>query len=85
MREAEDREVQEGEDTKGHGIKVRHAGPVSQKSLAILGREGGIVLGWKEYRLLVLGWLGMRGVGGVGELMSCTMKQLMGKEGGGNI
>ena len=58
-------------------LRVRHAGPVGQRSLALLGPEGGIKLGWTEYRLEVLNWLAERGVGGVGELMFCTMKLLM--------
>lgn len=82
-RELEDRRADDGGGENAEpGIKLRHAGPVSQKSLALLGREGGVDLGWKDYRVLVLRWLADRGVGGVGELMGCTMKGLMGKEGG---
>ena len=83
-REFEDKQIESGE----HGrrkIKIRHAGPVNQKSLLLLGRDGGVDLGWKEYRLLILQWLTARGVSGVGELMSCTMKGLMGKEGRGGV
>lgn len=50
----------------------------------MLAEAGGIRVGWKEYRVEVLEWLDERGVKGVGELMGCTMKGLMGKEGGGN-
>lgn len=83
-REIEDRQAESGENG-GLGIKVRHAGPVSQKSLALLGREGGVNLGWKDYRVLVLRWLAARGVGGVGELMGCTMKGLMGRQSGAGV
>lgn len=83
-REFEDKQIESGEHGR-HKIKIRHAGPVSQKSLLLLGRDGGVDLGWKEYRLLILQWLTARGVSGVGELMSCTMKGLMGKEGGGGV
>ena len=61
----------------GGEIETRHAGPVTQRSLAGLGAEGGVRVGWAEYRLEVLRWLGEKGVGGVGELMFCTMKHLM--------
>ena len=60
-------------------VRTRHAGPVSLRSLASLGANGGIKLGWTDYRLEVLKWLGERGVDGVRELMFCTMKLLMTK------
>lgn len=65
----------------GSEISTRHAGPVSQRSLAVLGSEGGIRMGWAEYRLEVLKWLGERGAQGISELMFCTMKHLMGQKG----
>jgi centromere protein I len=64
------------EETEG-GIKIRHAGPVTQKSLVALGKEGGLQLSWAEYRLGVLTYLEQKGVKGVGELMYNTMKHLM--------
>ncbi|KAI9813765.1 MAG: hypothetical protein M1827_003555 [Pycnora praestabilis] len=63
-------------------IAVRHAGPVTQRSLTILGKEGGLKLSWANYRLEVLRWLEDRGVKGVGELMFNTMKHLMLAKGG---
>lgn len=76
MREIEE----EGIAARGEKqIRVRHAGPVTQKSLVVLGREGGVVVGWKEYRLAVLTWLEKRGLTGLAEFMGCTMKGLMGK------
>ena len=62
--------------------RVRHAGPVGQKSLAALADDGGVRIGWKDYRLRVLGWLADRGVEGIGALMGCTMKGLMAKTDG---
>ena len=59
------------------GIETRHAGPVTQRSLSALAAEGGLAMGWVDYRLEVLKWLGDRGVNGVGDLMFCTMKHLM--------
>ena len=79
FRELEDKAVEDG---NGQGIEVRHAGPVTQRSLAMLGADGGVSIGWAEYRLEVLNWLGEMGVDGVRELMFCTMKHLMGKEKG---
>ncbi|MCJ1393038.1 hypothetical protein MMC18_005910 [Xylographa bjoerkii] len=58
--------------------RTRHLGPVTQRSLEALTMDGGIKVGWADYRLEVLRWLGERGVAGIGDLMSCTMKQLMG-------
>lgn len=40
------------EENQPGSVAVRHAGPVSQKSLMQLGREGGVKMGWKEYRVL---------------------------------
>lgn len=76
VREVEDAVEGGGEE----GIRTRHAGPVTQKSLAVLARDGGVGLGWLEYRLGVLGYLESRGLGGVGELMRNTMKNLMAKK-----
>lgn len=76
MQELEEREIAARGENEVH---VRHAGPATQKSLLVLGREGGVVVGWKDYRLAVLSWLETRGLGGLGEFMGCTMKGLMGK------
>ncbi|MCJ1351128.1 MAG: hypothetical protein MMC33_001110 [Icmadophila ericetorum] len=74
FRELEDKAV---EGFTEPGIDTRHAGPVTQRSLSALAAEGGLTIGWVDYRLEVLKWLGERGVSGVGELMFCTMKHLM--------
>ena len=73
LRELEDKADEEAEG----GIKIRHAGPVTQKSLVTLGKEGGLQLSWADYRLGVLTYLERRGAKGVGELMYNTMKHLM--------
>ncbi|KAI9802840.1 MAG: hypothetical protein M1833_001439 [Piccolia ochrophora] len=59
-------------------IRTRHAGPITQRSLESLARDGGARVGWQEYRVGVLRWLEERGAGGVAELMRCTMRVLMG-------
>lgn len=59
------------------GVEKRHKGPVTQRSLDTLGREGGVRLGWTEYRAGILGYLNERGVEGVGELMRTTVKGVM--------
>ena len=71
VRELEDKANAEEE------LEIRHAGPVTQKSLAALGREGGLELTWPQYRLGVLKYLEDKGVTGIGELMYNTMKQLL--------
>lgn len=76
MREIEEQEIAARGEKE---VRVRHAGPVTQKSLLVLGREGGVVVGWKDYRLAVLSWLEKRGLGGLTEFVGCTMKGLMGK------
>lgn len=71
LRELEDKA------NNGTGVAIRHAGPVTQKSLIVLGKEGGLELTWPQYRLGVLKYLEDKGVRGVGELMYNTMKHLM--------
>lgn len=71
-------EVEDAAAEKGENVAVRHAGPITQKALAQLGRRGGVEMGWKEYRVVVLRWLGAMGVTGFGELGVATMRGLMG-------
>lgn len=54
----------------------RHVGPVSQRTLAALEKEGGMRISWKDYRLEVLDWLDSRGVSGFKDFMYVTMKDL---------
>ena len=69
--------VRDLEDQKGEAIDIRHAGPVTQKSLKQLEKDGGLRLLWPSYRLGVLNYLEDKGVNGVAELMYNTMKHLM--------
>ncbi|KAL3427055.1 mis6 domain-containing protein [Phlyctema vagabunda] len=71
--------VREEEDKKVDEIELRHRGPPTQKSLAILARNRGIKLLWPDYRLGVLRYLERKGVEGITALMSNTMKHLMKK------
>lgn len=66
------REVEEDAARPGV-VRVRHAGPVTMKSLAQLGRGGGVRMGWKEYRVLVLRWLEGVGVNGIADFGAATM------------
>jgi centromere protein I len=58
-------------------LQARHAGPVTQKSLATLGGRGGLELNWQEYRTGVLMYLQDSKLEGIPDLMKITMKQLM--------
>ena len=74
------------EDAAGDDVATRHAGPVTQRSLATLSDERGLKISWSDYRLEVIRWLEKRGVKGIGELMYNTMKHLLRariSEGGG--
>lgn len=71
------------EEAEERSLSIRHAGPVSQRSLTVLGNEGGLRISWGNYRLEVLKWLEERGVKGVRELMFNTMKHLMSAKGTG--
>lgn len=73
------REVEDAaEDQLPGSVAVRHAGPITMKSLAQLGREGGVKMGWKEYRVLVLKWLEGVGVNGVADFGAATMPGMKG-------
>lgn len=61
----------------GEELRVRHAGRVTQRSLTVLGKEGGLEISWRQYRIEVLNWLEARGVGGIKALMYTTMKDLI--------
>ena len=65
-------------------LSVRHEGSVTQRSLTVLGNEGGLKISWGTYRLEVLKWLEEKGVKGVRELMFNTMKHLMTAKGAGS-
>ncbi|KUI71262.1 Centromere protein I [Cytospora mali] len=68
------REENEDEEVE---LQARHAGPVTQKSLALLARRGGLEMQWQDYRLGVLKHLNEREWKGVPELMYSTMRNLL--------
>lgn len=57
--------------------ETRHEGPVTHQSLVKLGNGGGVRVNWKEYRVMMLTWLEVRGMEGFKLLMFATMKDLM--------
>lgn len=71
LRKLEDTEIE------NHGsIQTRHAGPVTQNSLAKLATSGGIRMSWQDYRIGVLKSLSDQGFTGVAELLKSTMTVL---------
>ena len=54
-----------------------HAGPVTQRSLTVLEKEGGLKLSWKQYRVGLLDYFESQGFDGMKKLMFATMKDLM--------
>jgi centromere protein I len=59
-----------------------HQGPVSQRSLEVLKRKGGVSVDWdgaNGFKVMVLNWLAERGMGGLRELMFATVTELRGK------
>jgi centromere protein I len=55
-------------------LKIRHAGPVTTKSLDILARRGGLHLQWLVYRSGVVEYLEGKGAVGIADLVYNTMK-----------
>jgi centromere protein I len=66
----------ESEATQGVVLQ-RHAGPVTSRSLEVLGYEGGMKVDWQQCRISMLKWMEARGVGGIKKLLFATMKNLM--------
>jgi centromere protein I len=59
-----------------------HQGPVSQRSLEVLKRKGGVSVDWdgaNGFKVFVLNWLAERGMSGIRELMFATVTELRGK------
>ena len=59
-----------------------HQGPVSERSLEVLKKKGGVIVNWKGvqgYKVMALNWLADRGLGGLRDLMFATVKELKGK------
>ncbi|KAK4148115.1 Mis6-domain-containing protein [Dichotomopilus funicola] len=65
------------EDDQMEELRARHAGPVTQASLARLASRGGLNLPWADYKSGVLTHLEAKGFPGIPELMYNTMKNLM--------
>lgn len=70
------RELEDAAVEKDGSIRTRHAGPVTQNSLAKLTAAGGLRLSWQEYRIDVLEALSAKGLVGVAELLKNTMTVL---------
>ncbi|VUC21532.1 unnamed protein product [Clonostachys rosea] len=70
------RDLEDNEMAQGKPISTRHAGPVTQASLARLTSSGGMELSWQEYRIKVLHGLTDKGFPGVAELLKSTMTVL---------
>ncbi|KAK5654856.1 hypothetical protein OQA88_6892 [Cercophora sp. LCS_1] len=64
----------EDEEDEEDGLRIRHAGPVSQSSLAQLSNRGGLHMTYQVYRTGVLHHLERIGLKGVPELMYSTLK-----------
>ncbi|KAI9689425.1 MAG: Phosphate metabolism transcription protein [Bathelium mastoideum] len=73
------RELEDLAETQGQDLRVRHAGPVTQRSLMKLDKDGGVQLSWKDYRVHVLQYMERHCLEGVKELMFSTMKDLFPK------
>ena len=73
------REQEDLAETRGEDLRVRHAGPATQRSLVKLDKDGGAQIPWKEYRVRVLDFLEEHSLGGIKELMFSTMKDLFSK------
>ncbi|KAF3771237.1 Mis6-domain-containing protein [Cryphonectria parasitica EP155] len=67
-------EEQEDEDVE---LRARHAGPITQRSLGQLARQGGLELVWQNYRLGVLQHLSDKEWRGISDLMYSTMRNLL--------
>ncbi|CAI6329433.1 unnamed protein product [Periconia digitata] len=59
----------------------RHLGPVSQRSLDVLRKRGGVDIEWERYRVEVLRWLEARGLAGIKEFLWASSESLKKKYG----
>lgn len=67
----------EREQQGANGIELApHVGPVSQRTLMALQKEGGAAISWKDYRLACLQRLYDHGVYGIRDLIYATMRDL---------
>lgn len=79
-RELEEEEVK----IKGYdrGSVNWHKGPVTQRSLEVLKRNGGVEVEWEAYRVRMLKWCEERGLGGMKEFVFASNQELRTKHGG---
>lgn len=70
------REMEDSALEAGQPIRTRHAGPVTQNSLARLESSGGLQLSWQNYRISVLETLSAKEFVGITELLKNTMTVL---------
>ncbi|KAL9097748.1 MAG: hypothetical protein Q9165_000074 [Trypethelium subeluteriae] len=70
------RELESLAETGEEDLRLKHAGPVTQRSLMKLDKDGGVKITWRNYRVQVLDYLERRSLGGIKELMFSTMKDL---------
>jgi centromere protein I len=69
--------IEEETQKRGSEEFSLHAGPVTQRSLAVLEKDGGVSLSWKQYRVEMLVWLESHGFDGMKRLLFATIKDLM--------
>lgn len=67
----------EDEEDEDFELRARHAGPVTQKSLLQIARQGGLEVVWQDYRLGLLKRLEDKEWGGIPELLYSTMRNLL--------
>ncbi|KAK3071319.1 hypothetical protein LTS18_014888 [Coniosporium uncinatum] len=70
------REKEEAAEDAGAVIRIRHGGPPNQRSVDALGKDGGLRLTYKQYRIETIDWLEAKGIRGFKELMSAVIKDL---------
>lgn len=90
FRGIEDRaiEVEDVMDIDGEwpaGVKERHPGPVTQRSLTVLARNGGVNVSWMTYRMEVLRFLEGMGASGLLALIRRSIKLPLDAESQGRI
>jgi len=64
------------EDQQEESIVVRHAGPVTSKSLLGLAGDGGLKIDFRAFKIASLEFLRLKGFTGIYELLYSTMKKL---------
>ncbi|KAF2463628.1 Mis6-domain-containing protein [Lindgomyces ingoldianus] len=76
------RSLEEAEiDDKGYDrdYVTWHTGPVSQRKVEVLSKNGGVSVSWDQYRIHVLKWMADRGCSGFKDLLSATVSNIKGR------